>query len=57
MCLPVSYVAGVKLQLVRISQQALLHGTEIDRLPVDEYEAQAPLKGRRVALAVIVGAA
>lgn len=55
--LPVSYVAGVKLQLVIISQQALLHITEIHRLPVDEHEAHAPLKGHSLAPAVLVGAA
>lgn len=54
---PVPDAAGVKLQLVKISQQALLHVTEVHRLPVDDHQAQAPLEGRSVALAVLVGAA
>lgn len=46
MTLPVSYVAGVKLELVIISQQSLLHMTEIQTETVDKYEPHAPLEGR-----------
>lgn len=46
MTLPVSYVAGVKLELVIISQQSLLHMTEIQTETVDKYEPHAPLEVR-----------
>lgn len=55
--LPVSYVAGVKLKLIIISQQSLLDVTEIHGLPVDEDEPHTALKGGSRVLTVRHGAA
>lgn len=53
--LPVSYVAGVELKLIIISQQSLLHMAQVHWLAVDHYEPHTPLEGRRRDLAVHAG--
>lgn len=50
---PVFHVAHVKLQLVKTSQQPLLHKAEALRLVVDENKLHAPLEGRDLQPAVI----
>lgn len=55
--LPVSNVAGVKLELIVIPQQALLDVTEVHRLPVDKQELHAALEGGSRASTVRAGAA
>lgn len=57
MALPVSNVAGVKLELVVISQQPLLDVTQVHGLPVDEDEPHAALEAASRVLAVRSGAA